>query len=568
MPVIDPIHPRAEQRSDACWTLVNIGEAYPGTLSPLAWTFIADTQERGVRRAFGQLGVLPAKLVPLPSDDRLDGRFTAVFHGRAAANVEAMRMAMDNAPGLSGDQFEESVFGSVRPGVKGTPDRRRYPLVVLRLPLRLRDVPGRIATLRDETDTWWRRSIPELTRIDEDTLRTRFADAQRRFEAILEPNTLVGLLGGIFYGLGAELCAKQGRADLTSSFLAGFPSIEEGAVVEHLVAVAEGRESLDRFVELHGFHGPAEGDLRSRTWREDRGGLADVVAGYRGLAASERPAARQAACQAAHRDAVDALCAAAGRQAWLIRMVDRLLGRWVPLREVSKAAYLQAIDVGRGSARELGLRLHARGVIASADDIFMLTADELVGGDVPPQVVLDDRRRRWTNHADLELPEGWVGMPEPEIRAVSADEVVDRLRGVPASPGLFEGRARVVLDPRTAEIESGEVLVCRTTDPSWVPLMVLAGGIVSDVGGVMSHAAIVAREFGVPAVLGTKRGTREIHTGDHVRLDGATGEVTILARTPSGLVPVPVPVQPPGSHVDAHRPQPPDRARLDHAGGG
>jgi pyruvate,water dikinase len=90
------------------------------------------------------------------------------------------------------------------------------------------------------------------------------------------------------------------------------------------------------------------------------------------------------------------------------------------------------------------------------------------------------------------------------------------------------GRARVVLDPAAAELEPGEILVCRTTDPGWVSLFHLAGGVVIDMGGQMSHGAIVARELGIPCVIGTGDGTRRLRTGDLVCLDGTAGQVQIL----------------------------------------
>lgn len=99
--------------------------------------------------------------------------------------------------------------------------------------------------------------------------------------------------------------------------------------------------------------------------------------------------------------------------------------------------------------------------------------------------------------------------------------------------GEVTGRARVVLDPAASQLEPGEILVCRSTDPGWVALFHLAGGVVIDMGGQMSHGAIVARELGVPCVAGTEDGTRRLRTGDLVHLDGTTGRVEVLV--PAGL---------------------------------
>jgi pyruvate,water dikinase len=93
---------------------------------------------------------------------------------------------------------------------------------------------------------------------------------------------------------------------------------------------------------------------------------------------------------------------------------------------------------------------------------------------------------------------------------------------------VVEGRIRVILDPADTEMDSGDVLVARTTDPSWASVMFLASALVVDIGGPLSHAAVVAREMGVPCVMGTGDGTVRLRTGDRVRVDGAKGTVDVL----------------------------------------
>jgi pyruvate,water dikinase len=105
----------------------------------------------------------------------------------------------------------------------------------------------------------------------------------------------------------------------------------------------------------------------------------------------------------------------------------------------------------------------------------------------------------------------------------------DVLSGQGVSAGVVEGVARVVRGA-SESIEAGEILVCEFTDPGWTPLFMVAGGAVLDVGGSMSHGAIIARELGIPCVLGTARGTTAIRTGDRIRVDGSRGTVEILER--------------------------------------
>ncbi len=103
------------------------------------------------------------------------------------------------------------------------------------------------------------------------------------------------------------------------------------------------------------------------------------------------------------------------------------------------------------------------------------------------------------------------------------------LTGIAASPGVAEGRARLVADPKQlAQVEDGEILVAASTSPSWTPFFSRVSAVVVDIGGIMCHAAILAREYGLPTVVGTGSATKRIQTGDRIRVDGHTGVVTVL----------------------------------------
>jgi pyruvate,water dikinase len=113
---------------------------------------------------------------------------------------------------------------------------------------------------------------------------------------------------------------------------------------------------------------------------------------------------------------------------------------------------------------------------------------------------------------------------DAEVALVEAVE--GAVRGTPASPGSVTGVARVILSPRGAHLEPGEILVAPSTDPGWTPLFLTAGGLVMEMGGMMSHGAVVAREYGIPAVVGVDGATERIATGDTITVDGSTGVVT------------------------------------------
>jgi len=101
------------------------------------------------------------------------------------------------------------------------------------------------------------------------------------------------------------------------------------------------------------------------------------------------------------------------------------------------------------------------------------------------------------------------------------------LRGAPASPGRITAQARVILDPTGARLEPGEILVAPSTDPGWTPLFLTAGGLVMEMGGMISHGAVVAREYGIPAVVGVAGATAHIITGQRITVDGSAGTITL-----------------------------------------
>jgi pyruvate,water dikinase len=111
---------------------------------------------------------------------------------------------------------------------------------------------------------------------------------------------------------------------------------------------------------------------------------------------------------------------------------------------------------------------------------------------------------------------------------LGADDGDGALSGSPVSPGVVEGVVRVVFDPRGAQLAPGEILVCPGTDPSWTPLFLAAGGLVMEVGGLMTHGSVVAREYGIPAVVGVHQATTRLRDGQRVRVDGTAGRVVVI----------------------------------------
>ena len=188
-------------------------------------------------------------------------------------------------------------------------------------------------------------------------------------------------------------------------------------------------------------------------------------------------------------------------------------------------AYKQAL---MGEAR----RLLQAGVLRAKDDIFYLTLEE-VGQVVRSQRVdhqlIGHRRSTYAHDLTLTPPRVLTSDGEAITGSYSgADLPAGALAGLAVSAGLVEGRARVVTDMAKADLEPGDILVTTYTDPGWTPLFAVAAGLVTEVGGLMTHGAVIAREYGLPAVVGVEGATRLIQDGQLIRLHGSDGYVEIL----------------------------------------
>ena len=159
---------------------------------------------------------------------------------------------------------------------------------------------------------------------------------------------------------------------------------------------------------------------------------------------------------------------------------------------------------------------------------YYLTVDELTG-QLPahPRESVSTRRALHAEYESFTIPDFWVGEPA-RLPLQPQDADVTEVTGIAVSPGIAEGIARVMAGPDSGDLDDGEILVCRTTDPSWASLFLVAGGLVIDIGGQISHGAIVAREMGIPCIINTRNGTTAIRTGDRIRVDGRCGTATIL----------------------------------------
>jgi pyruvate,water dikinase len=364
-------------------------------------------------------------------------------------------------------------------------------------------------------------------------------------------------------GLELARLAAWARPDsaLKAALLApgGFSTLEP-----KLAALPRGPEFLVRwstFMDRHGHQARGGMDIFQPRWSEMPDFVLEMLRVYLEQDEASNPLAAQARRRMERAALLADLCRRLRNplKRWLLLLTARLARRGLVQRENVKNDGVRLIALLRRAAFETGDRLVARGQLRERGEVFFLRIEELrpalcgdPGFDVAATVA--PRKTEFARHRLLHPPPVIVGCFQPDA-AESALEDSRRgppagaqvrldatkphssfgvchsrfLKGVPVSPGCVTGRARVILQADAAEpVRPGEILVAPYTDPGWTPYFLAAAGIVVDVGGLLSHGSVVAREYGLPAVVNVGQGTTLIKTGQLIRVDGDRGAVTIL----------------------------------------
>jgi pyruvate,water dikinase len=462
--------------------------------------------------------------------DEQDVVLLSIFHGHPAGNIDLLTGGLARLPGTDPGLFERDYFGLEPSDRTPVATRGRLPVIIPKLIVAQAKHAGRLRALAQDAQRRWREAVtgpatPErLRRLAHDTIP--------HFEHAMAVHAFQTAMAQRAYGKVANLATKYGHAGLETRLVSGSGVLEELAVARDLWTLSRGDLSIDQFLERHGYHGPDEGELSVRSWREDPTPVLGAAAAFKDKPDGDSPDHHLARQQRDQQDALAAFLASvpASRRP-MARAAVRSAMKVVPRREVGKAAFLKVLDVGRFALRGLGEELAVAGTLDEPDDIFHLTIPEAVAerGIEDLRPLVKDRRARREEYLELDLPAHWVGDPAP-VRAGTGPMSDGLVTGIGACQGTVEGTARVVLDPSRCEpLRPDQILVARTTDPGWVSLFMDACGMVVDIGGPLSHAAIVARELGIPCVINTVDGSRRIPDGARLRMDGAAGTVEILA---------------------------------------
>ena len=300
----------------------------------------------------------------------------------------------------------------------------------------------------------------------------------------------------------------------------------------------EARDAIQRWLDRYGMRGVGEIDITRPRWSERPAALVPILLGHvrnfePGEAARRFEQGRREAKKKEEevlrrlRDLPDGERKAEETK----RMIDRVR-TFVGYREYPKYAMVSRYFVYKQALLEGAERLVRAGVLRDKEDVFYLTFEELrdvVRTHEVDEALIRRRKEEFRSYHALTPPRVLTSEGEAVAGAYGRDDLPPgALPGLAVSAGVVEGRARVVLDMADADLAPGDILVTPFTDPSWTPVFITIRGLVTEVGGLMTHGAVIAREYGLPAVVGVEHATRRIRDGQRIRVNGTEGWVEVL----------------------------------------
>ena len=550
------------------WTAANVQEVMPDQLSPFGCSITKMMLEEWGTKPIERMGI------------RLETKdpFSAYFYGRAFLNVTMMQEVAEQSPFGSPEAVMDQFLGQERDS-NAKPQRPslrrllRYAVILPRMLWHIWQMPAEIRRAERTIQQFEQEAAarPFAQQSDEELMRTFDERLPRNGEVSITHVSGAGITSANFEWL--RRCTERWLGDehgvLQARLCTGLAGLEsaqpayelwdlsrlvlasgqlreafehtDGAEIERRIATLAGdkvnvfRHRLAEFLARHGHRSVMEAELSAKSWEDD---LPTVFVMIRNYLAADESAAPHRSEERQRREREEATRDALRRLSWwrrpTFRYVLRQAQQWVGMREHTKSLMVRGIQHGRRLTRELARRMVAHGLLDDPADFYYLTWEEakaLVRGELARDEAYGHIRRRRAEeerNRQVILPETFQGRPQPlraNDRPLPDGHV---LRGIPVSPGRVTGRARVILDPRRdATIEPGEILIAPVTDAGWTPLFIAAAGIVVDIGGSLSHGSTVAREYGLPAVVNVKHGTRMIRTGQTVTVDGTEGVVVL-----------------------------------------
>ncbi|MBN1955852.1 MAG: pyruvate, phosphate dikinase [Anaerolineae bacterium] len=312
----------------------------------------------------------------------------------------------------------------------------------------------------------------------------------------------------------------------------GLALLEAAQALQEKTAPGPDDPAVQDILQRFGHRAVQEIDMGVPRWREDPTYLLEVLAAYmaQGHPGDKVREFRDAAAraEASVADVVARVRRGKGpAHAWLLGRLLRRVRVLAGLRERPKFDLVRALAVLRCVLHDVGRELAAQGRLQRAADVFFVTFADIEAEDDLRAIAAANRAQHERELARTAVPRiiASTGACLYGAQEAAGESV---LAGVPVSPGVYEGQARIVHRPQGSQLQPGEILVTHSTDPGWTPLFLHAGAVVMESGGPISHGAIVAREYGIPAVASVEAATTRLRTGQRLRVNGESGEVVCL----------------------------------------
>lgn len=295
------------------------------------------------------------------------------------------------------------------------------------------------------------------------------------------------------------------------------------------------------FMSRYGMRGVGEIDIGQPRWRDDPTPIMQTLQSY--LQITDPNAAPDVQFERGKKTAeetIEKLAATVRKQRGgfikekLVRFAARRVRILLGVREAPKFYAVRMIGIARQELIKSGKELVEAGVFDSSEDIFFLSIQELETLSKKESrdwkaIIAGQRAAYEREQRRRQIPRVLVSDGRTFYEGLGAEtDTGDTISGSPVSAGVAEGLVHVVLDPRSTQLTPGEILVCPGTDPAWTPLFLAAGGLVMEVGGMMTHGSVIAREYGIPAVVGVHQATIRLKNGQRIRVDGTRGKIRLL----------------------------------------
>jgi pyruvate,water dikinase len=298
--------------------------------------------------------------------------------------------------------------------------------------------------------------------------------------------------------------------------------------------------AIVNFMGRYGMRVVAEIDMGQPRWREEPTSIMQTLQSYLLITEEMAPDVLFEKGAKAAELAIERLASQARRSSGgeikekIVRALAGRIRTLMGLRESPKFFMVRLMGIIRNELLASGDEFVGAGIIEKPEDLFFLHFDELQAlanrdsrdwkSLIAERRAIHDRENRRKQIPRVLVSDGRA-FYEGLGAAADTDTVIS---GSPVSPGVAEGIVHIIFDPRGAQLAPGEILVCPGTDPAWTPLFMAAGGLITEVGGMMTHGSVVAREYGIPAVVGVHQATTRLKDGQRIRIDGTAGKIMIL----------------------------------------